>query len=215
MPRYYRRRRRRFASRPYRRMYRRRNYRRNNVISTLSRVGMKPELNGNNFQLDDTSISSSGSITSIGAVAQGDSRITRTGDLIRLRSIYGRLFFTINGSATNTQIRHLIIIDKTPDGTAPTLTELLDNPTVPLSLVSPINFNQTQRFRIIRDKLYTLNDVNTTTLAVKYFRRLNMTVSFNGGTATPIRNQLFEIFISSEATNTPTVSSTGRFRFYG
>lgn len=162
-----------------------------------------------------SSISGAGSVVHLTNIAQGDDYNGRTGNSILLRSLSYRYKLEINSSVTsNTTITCLIFQDtqQVADST-PSVTDVLAAATTHslLSLSSP------GRFKIISRKSYTLTPASGGRPALEYkgFHKLYSHVKYNAGASTDVqKNGLYVLFISSEATNYPTVSGTFRIGYH-
>lgn len=197
------------------RVRRKRRVRRSGLVRQLRAVGLAPELKFHEVTNSGTAVPDTGVIATINSIGQGDGDNDRDGAKIRIKSMYGKYLFQIHASATSTQIRHMIVIDRSPDGTAPTLAEILNDATIDDNLVSALNPDNITRFRIIRDRLYTLDDSNRQAVMPKFYMKCNYEIQFNSTTGDDVNQDIFQIFISNEDTNTPTVTSHLRLRFYG
>lgn len=165
----------------------------------------------------DTAVSinpvSTGTITLLTAIATGDDDSNRNGNSILGKDVSSRIQLTLNASATATYIRLMLIVDKQCDGVLPAVTDVLQT----ASTVSPLNKDFSNRFVVIRDKLYSLDTVSSRTLTDRMYSKVSFHLHYDGATAAIAdckENQLYLLTISSEATNTPALVSYWRFNYY-
>jgi hypothetical protein len=167
----------------------------------------------------DTDISltptGSGSIINLTSLSQGDTSALRTGNSIYIRNLVFRGRAAINSSVTgNTRIRWMLIQDKQQvSDTTPSVSDIMST-TGPESL---LNLSNSGRFSILKSSEFVLYPSGTNTQSVRlidYYRKMSLHVRYNGTASTDIqRNGLYLVFISSETTNTPTISGTVRIGY--
>lgn len=167
----------------------------------------------------------------------GTDYTNRIGRKIIMKSVYIRGFVRSEpsstagqvGTCTAQQIRIIIFIDFQPNGTAPSVTDLLTGATT----VSHLNLNYRDRFKILKDKIivldpYIVNATSGTSVAaatnqiknVKIYKKLNQEVIFNatnGGDIADINSgALWMLTIGSVPAGTNTDANavlTTRVRF--
>lgn len=136
-----------------------------------------------------TNIYSTPSISFISGTSQGDAQSgSRNGDSIKLSSVNLRGMVTIGSAlATNPQtnvrtVRVMLINDKVSDGSAPALSDVLDNSTLPNVYARYNPDNMGARFRIMYDKRFV---VSQTTNVIKFqcYRKLKHHLKYTGSTA--------------------------------
>lgn len=160
-------------------------------------------------------ITAAGSNTHLTAVAQGDDISGRTGNSFLLRSLSYRYKIIINPSVTaNTTVTVMLVQDTQQVGdTTPAVTDVLQS----ANTFSLLNASSAGRFKILSRKSIILTPATGGRPAVemKGFHKLYSHIRFNGtGTADIQKNGLYVLFISSEATNTPTVDGTFRIGYH-
>lgn len=147
-------------------------------------------------------------------LGRGDDINQRHGRVVRARSIEIDGHVTINSAATNTRLRVVLLLDTHPDGATPAYSDVFQHAS---SVVAIRNLDNRRRFVILRDFLIQLNDSTRDMSRVKLYRRLNFHQIFddsNAGDITDIKhNALYLFLISDEATNSPSVHLTTRYRF--
>lgn len=152
----------------------------------------------------------------LAAIAQGDTDSSRQGDSILAKSLVVRLSLTNNASATTSLARMIIFIDKeNANGTAPTSTLVLQQDQVQ----GLLNMNNSERFPILRDKSYALrtSTESAITWITEYIDLSDLHIRFDGTTSAQgslSTNHPYVLFISSEATNTPSFVGNIRLRYY-
>lgn len=159
-----------------------------------------------------TPAAGSATFTNILQIPQGDGESTRHGNQVKLMSVYGRIRFRINPSASTTRVRVMMYQDKYAcGGTNPTITDLLDTNDID----SFRNLDHTRRFRVLKEWYITLvQDQPNDVVWRKFFIKTHMKPRYeSSATAAPEFNNIGFMFISNEATNTPTVELHTRVRY--
>lgn len=159
--------------------------------------------------------STSGDIRLMCDVAQGDGFDTRDGNSLKWEHCNMKGFVTINGSATTTTVRIMLLLDKQPNGALPTLAQILDDTGSNTPVLRPLNVNFGSRFVLLADKQISV-DANNARKNFKWFRKLNFHTKYNGtgSTITDINtNSIIMVTVSDEATNVPDISYNMQSRF--
>lgn len=203
-----------------RRRYYRRKYRKptmGSLTSKLKYLGLAKESKFHSVVNSALAILSTGSIVSISDIGQGDTINTRDGNQCRVRAIYGKYFISQGAESAIQNLRHMIIIDKSPDGTAPTLSEILQDATAGDSLVSGLNITNVSRFRVLYNRVYRISDSgNANDKYIKFYKKCNIQLNFQGaGSASQVNQKIYEVFLSDVGADGPTITSDLRLRFYG
>ncbi len=163
----------------------------------------------------NTTYSSSFSISNLSNIAQGADWNTRDGNSILVQDCLMNLVVTMNASATATQFRLIIFVDKDNRGVDPSASDLLETSSAPLILVAPFNHYSAGRFQILHDSLSTLSFYNPSH-QINFFRKHNQHVYYqgtSGADGSDWKGQLYALFVSNEATNSPTAYWYWRMRF--
>lgn len=151
-------------------------------------------------------------ILNLNLTAQGSEPYERDGNSIRMVSVQSNLKFNLHASASQTIIRCLLVLDKSPNGTgSATVTDMYVSAT-PYSLR---NVDGLRRFKVLKDFHIRLDSSDPEKMAMIY-RKLNVKVKYNNsaGNPTSIENGLLQwVFISDETTFAPTISYNNRVRF--
>lgn len=157
---------------------------------------------------------SSGSLVNLTKIATGDDMKDREGRSIKLVSCLMRYTLTIHGSATHTSLRVMLIIDRDYLAALPSVTDVLSVANVR----SPLNIFTTagSRFKVLTDKVFTLDQNNRGAVNFKIFKKIHTHVKYGATTAADnagLRGQLLLLTISNESTNTPTMAGYTRVRW--
>ncbi len=214
---------------PYRRRYRGRRRRRS--AGTSSRFGSAlatatkalllaryvKSLVNSELLSDDTQFNAAVTNTAVSHlvtnISQGDDYNARQGRKIRLKSIQCSGSCTMHATATNTRVRMVLFMDKMNTGTAPTLTDIVSD-TVALRNNQP---NMMARYKIFWDKhivMTQITDANTPERIFKYYKKVDIPVTFSGTAGTDEgKNSFWCLLISDESTNSPTVVQNWRVRY--
>lgn len=170
-------------------------------------------------------VSNGGTIVAVSDVAQGDTIISRQGNLIYGKNISCRLDIKGNSINDSNVFRCLLVMDKYNQGTAPTVADVLATTGDERVMVAPQNIKTLARYRILYDKVVSLPNQTNYTVAtatssgvgrktMSFFRKLNQKIRFKGATAADIYGQqLFLILIGDTASNDVTVSFFTRLAF--
>lgn len=158
-------------------------------------------------------VSSTENFQLVNGLQQGDTASTREGQSIKIYSLYVRFYMTINASATTTQIRIFVLMDKQPNGAVPTSGDLLQSNT---NILSPLLMGYGSRFKIFMDKVYRL-DTNKLNLTIKKFFKFRFHTKYGSGNAGTVaditKNSLYIMMVSDQATNTPNIDFWARLRY--
>ncbi len=160
---------------------------------------------------------SSGLISELTLIAQGDTVSTRTGNSLLAKSLMLRGTDTVSAAAlTPTVVRHIIFKDTMNLGVAPTVANVL---AATVSVNSNLNIEDfPKRFVPLRD--WTINlpvpSDQDESVSWKQYVKLNHHIKYDGaaGTAATQRSGgIYHLTISNQSTNDPAVGANSRFRF--
>lgn len=176
---------------------------------------IKGLVNSERYKFDtDTSSSpsTSGTITHLTAIAQGDAENQRSGNGILCRYILINAVMQLHASATNTTYRILIVSDSQQVGdSSPAISDVLNS----VGLTSALNRGTVGRFNVLYDVVQNINNVGTPTRVHRIYLPTMCHVRFNGPLSTDIqKNGVYLILISNEATNTPSFSYFSRISYH-
>lgn len=147
-------------------------------------------------------------------LSMGDGEDQRDGDQIKLTSIRIKGAVAINSSANNSIARMMLICDRHCNGVLPGVTDILQSATY----YDFPNRDNKRRFWIMWDKSWNLTTDGREIVPFEYYRafKKGLKVRYTGtaGTITGAKeNNLFLLYISSEATNTPSIDGKWRIRY--
>lgn len=171
------------------------------------------------IELQTTSVAptSSGIVTYLSGLAQGDDQQTRDGISIKAKYINLRMSALVNASATATIARIILFVDNDNQGALPAVGDLLDQANVN----SQLNQFNGRRFTVLYDRQLQLNQVDMKTWLPDpdgkgVYRKLNMHIKYRGSAAAITsagENAVFLLTISNEISNVPSISFSSRIRF--
>jgi hypothetical protein len=160
-----------------------------------------------------------GDMKHLTGIAQGDSETTRDGQQINIKSLQVKGQMYLDTAIQSSTVRLIIFVDKNFLGSGvPSALNLLDGtgyfgtPQAPYVMR---NRKERERFKILFDKVYSLNTNGANTLPINIYRRLNMKSTFSGINATDTgKNNIFLIAISGQAMDDrPTLDLLSRVSF--
>lgn len=203
-----------------RRRYRRRSRRKSDYLGTAAKAlsvayGVKKLINVER-KVHDVAISSNvgsstGLITQLNNISQGDTTSTRSGNSIKCVSQTIRGSASIHASATHSSLRFLIVRDTDNQGETITVADVL-NDTSPNSLLNITKYPG--RFKVLMDKQFSLSDSGAKLQHFKKHKKMSFHLKYSTqGTYDPKDNALFLIALSNEATNQPGLSAYYRLRY--
>lgn len=162
-----------------------------------------------------TAVSTTGTLTLLNGLAEGDSATTRDGRQVLFKSIQMYVRGTLNGSATNTTIRSIIFLDRQPNEAAPTMAALLAT-TVAGGVDAFRNLDNRKRFVILHDSRMVVS-TDFPEKVHEHYKKMKLVTQYDSGNAGTIAditsNSLYMLQVSDEATNTPTQIFNVRLRF--
>lgn len=155
-------------------------------------------------------------IFNVTAIGQADNVSGRTGNSILVKSLSANGYMYINASqTTNTRVMLALVLDKQQiSDTTPAITDIFNSQTDPHTL---LNTNNLGRFTILMRKQYTLdsNTAGNNARSLKFFKRLNFHVRYNGTTANDLqKNGIFLVMITSESSLYPSISYNTRLNYH-
>lgn len=164
------------------------------------------------------SISNSGFVLHVTNVAtQGDDNVgERVGDRITSKSISCKAYIEGNAANTTEYINLALILDKHPNGTAPTLANIFENGA---DVNSPINWTNKERFVVLRrfripmsPNLTRINEMPEFYISFDKDKRLSKHKNCTFDSANGAReNHVYWVGCSDKAANMPVIYS--RFRY--
>lgn len=147
-------------------------------------------------------------------MAQGVGANQFIGQSVLMKSLFLRMRIVPKqgtGILPWTNVRVLLFIDRNLDGTAPTVTDILQTNTY----LSPMSMNMPDRYQIIHDRTYNASNSSNYTRALKIFKRLHH--HFKVSAAAPTSDRTGRIFLllltDSPNPDGPSVDLYSRLRF--
>ncbi len=159
-----------------------------------------------------TAVSTTATSNLLSGIAQGDTDITRDGSSCKIVSLGIRGNITINASAVASEVRLLIVLDKQTNQATFAIGDLLAT----ANTIGFRNLDNNTRFRVLWDQRFNLSDQGPKIVKFQKFMKLQIKQKFDGTGATVAdltQNSIHIFKISTEATNTPTVTFFSRVKF--
>lgn len=164
-----------------------------------------------------TTVSTTATLANIALPAEGLDYNQRTGRSVLSKSIYLHLRVTQNGGASQTAFRCILLIDYRNDGAVPAFADIYDISATPGYLaVRTIDSENARRYGILYDRIIDLDTAKERAVSFEIYKRLRHHQRFIGTGSAAVdqgNGAIYIIFVSNEATNTPTVTYTSRYRF--
>ncbi len=114
------------------------------------------------------------------AIVQGDSASERVGNEVTARRYHIRgYFYNTNGTPADCVVRVIIFRDKSPQGAAPGITELLV--TGSLYAVSPYVIQESPRFKVYADYTFSMDTTQHSLIPFKFTQKVNHQVKWASG----------------------------------
>lgn len=165
---------------------------------------------------DTTAVSSIGDVDLITVVTQGDDQSERIGTIVNGKDLFIQGKITKHASATNSFVRYIVFSDRQQEAdTVPATTVVLNSDDFE-SLYDITNTERgvgLSRVNILMDKKFSLTASDPTALfelTIPWKKQVMWTGAANG---TQLKNHLYLLKISTEATNTVSSDIRGRFRY--
>lgn len=177
---------------------------------------LNTELHIINTNDTDATVPNTATLVLLNGSSQGDSTAQHQGNQFRLKSVNLNYSLCIHASATDTLVRVMVILDRRPDGAVFTLAELLVDSTAGDNVISPYHHDYKRRFRVLYDRKHSLGSNNKGKALGKAYKALNNIQRFTGTGATISSIEapsIYLVFLSDEATNTPTITYYSQVRF--
>ncbi len=191
----------------------------NRALKKATRVKnmVNVEYKRHDVQLTTTATSSTATINQLTNIAQGDSDLTRDGSDIVIKRIELKYFITQHATASITYVRVMLVQDTQTNEAIYAAADLLEDVTANDAIVSPLLWFKKRRFKVLYDRTHALSDVWKIITEMHTINLgLNMKVVYDASTpsiADVITNSLSFFTISTEATNTPSITFFSRVFF--
>ncbi len=149
-------------------------------------------------------------IEDLSLIVQGTGAAQRIGNSIRISSAQMRMIYSDN-DATNTlpiHIRHIVF--KWTDDAAPLSAQILVSNTI----LSPLNVNNSHKYRIIYDAVIGLSPNGRETVVRKYYKNQSQIMKFDGGGSTDhVSGSYWSLAFSDNTADPPTLKFVSRLRY--
>lgn len=157
-----------------------------------------------------SAILDTGSVVSLTNIPQGDGAGHRDGNLVRFKSLLFRANFEMHASATFSQLRFILLVDKQARAGLPSVSDILDGS----NILSPMNLANRYRFKVLMDKVYKMDISSMRGHIIKHYFKLGQRANYASGTTDEASyNNLVLLVISNEPTNGVTLNDDIRVRF--
>ena len=114
--------------------------------------------------------STTGSLTLLNGLSQGDDFDNRSGRQVRFKSLQFRGSVEQHASATQTFLRLIWVIDKQPNASTPVIGDILTS----TSIAATRNLDNRKRFVILKDILVQMNSNGKSTSVMKFYHNIDM-----------------------------------------
>lgn len=170
----------------------------------------------NDVQLTSVGVTTTHNIMQCSNIDQGLTDITRNGNSIKAVSFEYRMVIKQNETATQSQLRIIVIKDKQTNGVIYAANDLLADVSSFDAIVAPFDPNNKYRFTVLSDRVVSLQDSGKKTAYIKWRTSLNDKIRYDASAndITDLTSSSFSIFIiSNEVTNSPVVTAFARLRY--
>ncbi len=157
----------------------------------------------------------SGVALNLSAIAQGDTINNRQGNKLRVKHLEVGGIITLHASATNSQVRMMIVRDNNGSTTPPTISSLFANAATFFANRLKLGDPQTNsRFTVLWDRFIIMDAGHGLTQKFHWSTGLDHHVYFTGTSATDEGKGHMYLFIASnEATNDPVVAANATLKW--
>lgn len=147
-----------------------------------------------------TTITATGGVLHLTALAQGDTSSGRTGNSVLFRNLLQRFRITLSPSAATTYVRFMLVQDNQQIGdTSPTISDVLES----VDVLSPLATATQGRFKVLQSKVISLDNVKTKTHLTQKYKDMRHHVRFNGPSNTDIqKGGIYFMYVSDQAVGT-------------
>jgi len=172
-----------------------------------------------NTEFKQKDVTASGTVDNVADIillnglAKGDDFDTRDGRVVRVKSIQVALLYELSASATFTQLRIMVVLDKQPNEVTMVILDLLDSS----ALQSFRNLDNRKRFVILRNEVVNMSISGAQGGYWEYYKKFNLKTVYDDSDAGTIvdisTNAIYLVLLSNEPTNLPTVVRSTRVRY--
>jgi len=191
---------------------------------TTRSITLAPELKFNDV-IVNTNSSLTGTIIPLNQMAVGDTALTRDGNKILNKSVQLRLLYQNLDAAVNTYHRLIIVYDRQPNGTNPTINGVTSGPLDSLDPSGLRNVSTVTRFKVLLDKSFEINNTGSAQFMykevvefVKVPADCQLTGFQDGTSGAPINGGLYLMLIGDQTLasgDSASVNGFTRVRFWG
>lgn len=132
---------------------------------------------------DTTDVTLNGAVVPLNLIAAGTDFNQRIGRRIRIKSWQCRFYANLENSSSAAALRIMLVYDKQTNGSTPALTDIIDPTTTPSNFFGMINLNNRDRFVMLMDKVFALDNGRGYTMVFKKFKKLNHDTVYSATTA--------------------------------
>lgn len=160
-------------------------------------------------------VTTTGSIVALGEISGGDDASNRDGNKVLAKYITFKYLASSNASAATTFLRVMMIVDTQNQGSAPSLSDILQVTTANSNIVSPINVDNTQRFTVLFDDHLNFSNTGSQSYDRKHYNKLNFHMTWTSTAGSAInKNAIFLVLVSTQGVNSPSITYSSRLAFY-
>lgn len=168
----------------------------------------------------NTTLDSTGSVTLLSGIAQGDDTGNRTGNSVLLKTLYLQMV-AYRAAANATQVNYgriIIVKDLENTGTAPTVADFFQN-TGANMIIEPLNVDHTPRYQVLKDIRLTLLKTQTDGKILTCFKKFGSSthLKFTGPNIGDVyKNAIYLIAVGDQASgsNPPVLTVNTRLGYY-
>lgn len=169
------------------------------------------ELKHHTIQNNSFNASSTGAISFISGINQGDTLSQRNGNSVLAKTLNLKYYITFNPLSPGAIIKVYLIKDmQQVADTNPTFTDVFEIS----DIASFPKYDTKKRFQI-KDVKQFVYDTSRLTQLVEFSHKIDSHLIYNGTTATDVqKGHYYILWVSNQATNVPTFSYSSRLTFY-
>lgn len=157
-----------------------------------------------------TTITTTATVTNLAPMSSNSTATTAVGTQFQVKSWLWRASITPNATAGVNYLRVILVRDKQSNLAAPAIADVLESST---NYMSPLKDAYSDRFKVLFDKMYTVDTDANGSQVDKIYRKLNFKISFESASNLPYTNGLYLLQLSDQATNGPSVAWYSRVRY--
>ncbi len=174
------------------------------------------EFKNHDVQATAAALSATPGVTQLTNIAQGDTTNSRDGSSLKIVSISFKYILRVNGAATNTQVRLILIHDKQTNQAIFAPADFLQDTSINDNLVSQRNLDNGHRFTVIMDRVFNLTATGKGSISGSFYKKLNLKLRYDNAAAaitSLTQSSLALMLITNEASNVPSITHSIRLRY--